>query len=176
MKNDSLEVPSGFEGIVIDAQKFSRRMSLTDDERKKFEKELKDVETDGNKRIADVFGEMIAEMEKSLFGRVHHRRRWHAARSRPRSEVRGRTSFGLPDVQHHAQHAERGYDQEVEKLHKTKWPEIELAIDARDRKLNSMKRGDELRSGVLQMVKVYICTKRVISVGDKMAGRLVTKV
>ncbi|MEZ6136340.1 MAG: hypothetical protein R3C53_15705 [Pirellulaceae bacterium] len=34
-----------------------------------------------------------------------------------------------------------------------------------------MKRGDELRSGVLQMVKVYIATKRTISVGDKMAGR-----
>ena len=31
-------------------------------------------------------------------------------------------------------------------------------------RLNSMKRGDELRSGVLQMVKVYIATKRVISV------------
>jgi len=44
-------------------------------------------------------------------------------------------------------------------------------IDARDRRLNSMKRGDELRSGVLQMVKVYIATKREISVGDKMAGR-----
>ena len=34
-----------------------------------------------------------------------------------------------------------------------------------------MKRGDELRSGVLQMVKVYMAAKRVISVGDKMAGR-----
>ncbi|HUP78053.1 MAG TPA: DNA-directed RNA polymerase subunit beta, partial [Pirellula sp.] len=45
------------------------------------------------------------------------------------------------------------------------------ALDIRDRQLNSMKRGDELRSGVLQMVKVYIATKRVISVGDKMAGR-----
>ena len=44
-------------------------------------------------------------------------------------------------------------------------------MDERDRRLNSMKRGDELRSGVLQMVKVYIATKRVISVGDKMAGR-----
>ena len=48
---------------------------------------------------------------------------------------------------------------------------METAIDDRDRKLNSMKRGDELRSGVLQMVKVYIAAKRVISVGDKMAGR-----
>jgi DNA-directed RNA polymerase subunit beta len=34
-----------------------------------------------------------------------------------------------------------------------------------------MKRGDELPSGVLEMVKVYVATKRQISVGDKMAGR-----
>ena len=34
-----------------------------------------------------------------------------------------------------------------------------------------MKRGDELPSGVLEMVKVYIATKRPLSVGDKMAGR-----
>ena len=60
---------------------------------------------------------------------------------------------------------------EVEKVHKDFWPKVEEALDARDRTLNSMKRGDELRSGVLQMVKVYIATKRVISVGDKMAGR-----
>ena len=55
MKNDSLEVPSGIEGIVIDTQKFSRRMSLSEDERKKFEKELKDVETEGNSAIAQAF-------------------------------------------------------------------------------------------------------------------------
>ena len=34
-----------------------------------------------------------------------------------------------------------------------------------------MKRGDELPSGVLEMVKVYVSTKRQLSVGDKMAGR-----
>ena len=37
VKNDSLEVPSGIEGIVIDTHKFSRRMSLSEDERKKVE-------------------------------------------------------------------------------------------------------------------------------------------
>jgi len=60
---------------------------------------------------------------------------------------------------------------EVERIYKNYWPVVEEAIDARDRRLNSMKRGDELRSGVLQMVKVYIAAKRVVSVGDKMAGR-----
>ena len=44
VKNDSLEVPSGVEGIVINTQRFSRRMSLNEDERKAFEKELKDTE------------------------------------------------------------------------------------------------------------------------------------
>ena len=44
VKNDSLEVPSGVEGIVINTQRFSRRMSLSEDERKAFEKELKDTE------------------------------------------------------------------------------------------------------------------------------------
>ena len=59
VKNDSLEVPSGIEGIVIDTQKFSRRMSLSEDERKLFEKELKEVENAGNTVIdlANVFSD-----------------------------------------------------------------------------------------------------------------------
>ena len=44
-------------------------------------------------------------------------------------------------------------------------------IDQRDRRCNEMKSGDQLKRGVLQMVKVYVATKRAISVGDKMAGR-----
>ncbi|HXA31179.1 MAG TPA: hypothetical protein VNV87_02890, partial [Acidimicrobiales bacterium] len=50
-------------------------------------------------------------------------------------------------------------------------PRIEALKDEKERRINSLKRGDELPSGVLQMVKIYIATKRVISVGDKMAGR-----
>ena len=41
----------------------------------------------------------------------------------------------------------------------------------KERKLAHMKRGDELPSGVLEMVKIYLATKRQLSVGDKMAGR-----
>src|SRR5690606_36573800 len=48
VKNDSLEVPSGIEGIVIHTHRCSRRMSLSDDERKAFEKELKETELKGN--------------------------------------------------------------------------------------------------------------------------------
>ena len=48
---------------------------------------------------------------------------------------------------------------------------VREVIEARDREMNNLKRGDELPSGVLQMVKVYVASKRQLSVGDKMAGR-----
>jgi DNA-directed RNA polymerase subunit beta len=51
------------------------------------------------------------------------------------------------------------------------WPRIEEIQEERDRKVAQKKRGDELSAGVLEMVKVYVATKRRISVGDKMAGR-----
>src|SRR6476659_2805998 len=61
VKNDSLEVPSGIEGIVIDTQKFSRRMSLSEEERKLFDKEVKEAEAEGNIRIAEQFRLMASE-------------------------------------------------------------------------------------------------------------------
>jgi DNA-directed RNA polymerase subunit beta len=51
------------------------------------------------------------------------------------------------------------------------WPRIASIYKERDRRLDHMKRGDELPSGVLEKVVVYLANKRSISVGDKMAGR-----
>ena len=68
VKNDSLEVPSGVEGIVINTQRFSRRMSLNEEERKAFEKELKDTEAVENVRIADEYKQMIKAIEEALGG------------------------------------------------------------------------------------------------------------
>jgi DNA-directed RNA polymerase subunit beta len=170
VKNDSLEVPSGIEGIVIDTQKFSRRMSLSDEERKVFEKDLKDAETEGNKLVADVFKEMISEMEASLGRTLTDEDNTPLAGDQDAKYLAERAQqFRLSSITGKMRSAEK--ISEVSSIYKTRWPDVEAAIDRRDRKLNSMKRGDELRSGVLQMVKVYIATKRVIAVGDKMAGR-----
>ena len=49
------------------------------------------------------------------------------------------------------------------------------AIDQREsqknRQVQRLSRGDELPTGVLEMAKVYLATKRNLKVGDKMAGR-----
>src|SRR5215213_1356255 len=70
VKNDSLEVPSGVEGIVINTQRFSRRMSLTEEERKAFEKELKDTEGAESVKIADEYKQMIKVLEEAIGGPV----------------------------------------------------------------------------------------------------------
>ena len=168
VKNDSLEVPSGIEGIVIHTQKFSRRMSLSEEERKEFENNLKEAEAEGNAKIAQVFGAMIEQIEEVL-----------------KKNLTDEDGTPLVQDQEHRYVAEQAFrfkldsldirspqrKDDVEKIYQNMWPDVEAALDRRDRTLNSMKRGDELRSGVLQMVKIYIAAKRVISVGDKVAGR-----
>src|SRR5947209_13567214 len=44
VKNDSLEVPSGVEGIVIETQRFCRRTSMSEEEKKAMDKEQRDIE------------------------------------------------------------------------------------------------------------------------------------
>ena len=168
VKNDSLDVPSGVEGIVIDTQKFSRRMSLSDEERKAFEKTLKEVEARGNARVAETFIQMLEEIQE-IIGRSPATEDGTplSADQDPKflAEIAPRFDIASLNLR-----SEQKIDA-VNKVYKQHAPLVEEAIDQRDRELNSMKRGDELRSGVLQMVKVYIATKRCISTGDKMAGR-----
>ncbi|MAT71856.1 MAG: DNA-directed RNA polymerase subunit beta [Planctomycetaceae bacterium] len=168
VKNDSLEVPSGIEGIVIDTQKFSRRMSLSEDERKAFERSLKEAEKEGNEAIAAAFTELAAEIEKVLQKKLTDEDGNELIHNQePQFIADQAVSFRVDNLDIRSEDRLKA----VQAAHKQLWPQVEEAIDARDRTLNSMKRGDELRSGVLQMVKVYVATKRVISVGDKMAGR-----
>ncbi len=168
VKNDSLDVPSGIEGIVINAQRFSRRMALSEDERQAFEKALKDVEVEGNAKIAATFGELVRQIEEVVKKPLLDEDGTPLVQDKEHRYIAEQAqSFNLESLDIRGPQRKA----EVEKIYKAQWPNVEAAIDERDRRLNSMKRGDELRSGVLQMVKVYISAKRVISVGDKMAGR-----
>jgi DNA-directed RNA polymerase subunit beta len=169
VKNDSLEVPSGVEGIVINTQRFSRKMSLSEDERKAFDKELKDTEGVESQKVADEYKQMIKALEEIIDGPVvdpstgkPFGREKETVKLAEESERFKLEALDLRSPENLA---------EARKITRQYIPRIEALRDERDRKLNSLKRGDELPSGVLQMVKVYIATKRVISVGDKMAGR-----
>ncbi len=171
VKNDSLEVSSGIEGIVVDTQKFSRRMSLSEEDRKQFEKELKVIEKEGNLQIVQAFGEMVRQFEEVLKRKLtdDDNNPLVSDEQDPKYIAETATGFTVESITRGMRSS--GKIAEVEQIYRQNQTALEDAIDERDRKLNSMKRGDELRSGVLQKVIVYVATKRVISVGDKMAGR-----
>ena len=170
VKNESLEVPSGVEGIVIHTERFSRKMSLTEAERKKFDKDYKELESAGQAKVAEVFRAFLKEFETALGKHLQ--------------DDDGREIRSIDDDKFVAEYAGKflnAFDKldirspqkqaDCRKVIKESWPAVEDVIDDHEHKLNSMKRGDELPSGVLQMVKVYVASKRQISVGDKMAGR-----
>jgi len=170
VKNESLEVPSGVEGIVIHTERFSRRMSLSEYERKQFEATLKKAEQEGNQKIADKFREFLTEFERVL-GRHMTVEDHGEIRSIEDNKV---IAAIAEEFQSHFDKLEIRSPQksaDCEKYIKENWPAVDDVLDERDQVVNSMKRGDELPSGVLQMVKVYVASKRQISVGDKMAGR-----
>jgi DNA-directed RNA polymerase subunit beta len=170
VKNDSLEVPSGVEGVVIQAQKFSRRASMTEEERKELIKEERRIETEYAEKIAGQFREFVTALEEVL------------DKKELKDSTTGKPLASDKDDRAVADQA-RGFRMDhldvrtpeklraANKIHARHWERIQFFIDEQERKLNSLKRGDELPTGVQQMVKVYVATKRVISVGDKMAGR-----
>ena len=165
VKNDSLEVPSGVEGVVIHTQKYSRRMSLSEEERAAFEAELAETENSCDNAIASSFREMIGEMERTLGGPVKGDALNPGLSDKALREQAEEFSLDGLDL--------RSTDklEQIREIYRRFWPKVEAGLFDRERKLNMLKRGDELPSGVLQMVKVYTATKRKISVGDKMAGR-----
>jgi DNA-directed RNA polymerase subunit beta len=174
VKNDSLELPAGEEGTVIGAKRFSRRLNMSDEDRKKLSEEIQAYVAGQNARIIACFKQMCIEIEAVI--------------ESPMIDPNTRQKVGHSDLDEvimeqidiFAEHV-RSRDlkwvkpatQRDEALVITDrfWPRIQEIQEERDRKAAQMKRGDELPSGVLEMVKVYVATKRPISVGDKMAGR-----
>jgi DNA-directed RNA polymerase subunit beta len=126
VKNDSLEVSSGVEGIVIDTQKFSRRMSLTEDERKEFEKELKRIETEGNADISKAFSGMIEEMEKAAGAKLTDSDGTPFAGGQdPKFVAEQAQTFNLSRL---LNRLDAGHHSELRRIYKDFWPAVEFAL------------------------------------------------
>jgi len=167
VKNDSLEVPSGQEGIVIDAKRFSRRMYMSDQQRQAHARAMKDYGKNITKKTTDIFRQMAKAVTEKFDIVV--------------VDPNTRQKMGISNQDEIIEEQIETFDydwikqvdvrKKAQKLIEPYWKHIQELREEKKRKLQQMKRGDELPSGVLEMVKVYIATKRRLSVGDKMAGR-----
>ncbi len=66
VKNESLEVPSGMEGIIINTQVFSRKSYLSDDKRQKILQEINDIETKYDEQISKEFVKMLKAIDEEI--------------------------------------------------------------------------------------------------------------
>ncbi|MCH7545955.1 MAG: DNA-directed RNA polymerase subunit beta [Planctomycetes bacterium] len=168
VKNDSLEVPAGTEGIVIGTKKFSRRMHLSDEQKNKLKQDMTDYESSMNAKAITLFRQMVQQMNRLLgVDMVDPATRQKVGASDIPEVI-------MEQIENFSDKWIKGGKEVKEKANVIRgqfWPRIEAIEKEKDRKLSHMKRGDELPSGVLEMVKVYLASKRQLSVGDKMAGR-----
>ena len=168
VKNDSLEVPAGTEGIVIGAKRFSRRMHLNEEQKKQLKKEMRQYEMDMDARAAHLFRQMVDQINE-LTGTA-----MVDPSTRQKVGASDITEVVLEQINDFTLDWVKGNKEvkaKAEQIYNQFWPRIQAVQKEKARKLAHMKRGDELPSGVLEMVKVYLATKRPLSVGDKMAGR-----
>ena len=168
VKNDSLELPAGEEGVVIGTQRYSRRMHMTDDQKKVLKKDIDKYEKEMDAKAVQIFKDMVVEMNE-VTGQemVDPSTRQKVAKSdNPDVVLEQIENFKVDWVKGSKEGREQGLN-----TYSRFWPRVLAVHKEKARKVEHMKRGDELPSGVLEMVKVYIATKRQLSVGDKMAGR-----
>jgi DNA-directed RNA polymerase subunit beta len=178
VKDTSLRVPPGVEGIVIDAKVFSRRgvekdkrsLAIEEAERSRLEKDMRDE--------LEVIGRSVRDKLKDLLVGI-----------KLKTDLIERGTGGILLK---AGKAIRNED--IQKIDLQAWSgadlkapmdiidKVEAIIDDYSKKFNRIEtlfedkvgrlgQGDELAPGVIKMVKVYIAVKRKLSVGDKMAGR-----
>jgi DNA-directed RNA polymerase subunit beta len=168
VKNDSLEMPAGEEGVVINTQRFSRRMHMTDDQKKNLKRDIDKYEKEMNQKAIGIFKQMIGEVNEVTGQQmVDPGTRQKVGQSENADVILEQVEGFNPDwIKGSKEAKEQGLN-----TYSRFWPRVQAVLKEKNRRMEHMKRGDELPSGVLEMVKVYVATKRQLSVGDKMAGR-----
>ncbi len=171
VKNASLTMPPGTRGVVIDAQKFSRRVNLTDSERQRVLSQIRDAEKDFLRAFKDLTASMFGEVETLLGQEILDDitgKRVVIDDTATFDTLRRIKLLCMSAAEDCTGEEKRKAALAVINDHQVR---IERRESDKNKIVNRLSRGDELPTGVLEMVKVYVATKRALSVGDKMAGR-----
>ncbi len=177
VKDTSLTVPPGVEGIVVDVKIFSRKGLDKDERSKSIESDdaLK-LQRDHHDELRIIEEEKTKKVRKLLLGKVVGRDIMDPETGDVILKKKGKLTAEilkrLPDEAiRHILLSDPDEHKELEDIERRAKEQIEILQTLYDEKVGRLKRGDELPPGVIKLVKVYIAMKRKIQVGDKMAGR-----
>ena len=169
VKDSSLRVPSGTKGTVIDVQVFTRDGLEKDERAQAIEKAQLDAYRKDLKEEYKIFEEAARERIVRLLKGQESNGGGSTKRGEKLSEdmLSGLELVDLLEIQPTDEAIAERLTQ-IQVFLKEKSHEIDEKFAEKKRKLST---GDELTTGVLKVVKVYLAVKRRIQPGDKMAGR-----
>jgi DNA-directed RNA polymerase subunit beta len=176
VKDTSLRVPPGIEGVVIDAKVFSRKGVEKDERAKSIEdREISRLLKDREDEIGIVKESTYRRIEKLLVGKKSQVRLTDRKGNTLLTKGKVITMEVLSSIPQSKWGdiipANEKAEKDIKKYRDTLNEQVDLIKAVFDDRLSRIKRSDELPPGVIKMVKVYIAMKRKVSVGDKMAGR-----
>ncbi len=175
VKDTSLRVPPGVQGIVIDAKVFSRRGIEKDDRTRLIEdEEIAALEKDRDDELKVIEVVVKSQLEELLAGQKAFAslKKGKQVLIANGAKIDGKTLAQIPVV-----HLEGivlkdpQVTQQVHEIIERYRDQCELCRLAFEQQVSRYEKGDDLPPGVIKMVKVYVSMKRKLSVGDKMAGR-----
>ncbi|MBD3367545.1 MAG: DNA-directed RNA polymerase subunit beta [Candidatus Eisenbacteria bacterium] len=176
VRDTSLKAPPGMKGIVIDTKLFSRRAR---DERSKkiVQKEIEKIKSEARTQTK----RLRRERDRRIYNIIEGRKTVSIRDART-DELMVRAGRKVNEEVMRILRFDRldwdtGIVKDAEANRKVKalYEEYRERIDAvepeRDRAIERVKLGEDLPRGVVKLAKVYVATKRKLSVGDKLAGR-----
>ncbi len=176
VRDTSLRVPSGVQGIVINAQVFAREGTEPDDRTKSIlEEQIARIRRDERIEIDSIRHSALSKMLKILEGAATTGKLLSEDGSeellKKGQKLDSAILTAIPFELLGFIPVKDELEQEVTQIMKTAKEKIEAVRYVFKEKTDKLKRGDELAPGVIKMVKVQIAIKRRLQVGDKMAGR-----
>ncbi len=179
VKDASLTVPPGTEGVVMDVKVFSRRdrLSKTDDELVVEASRVKDIHEEFKNKEAEILIQFHEKLGALMLGEpapgpIMHRKTGDVLIK----EGDVITQDMLEMLEHEKAEDLLMAENDTFSAMKEILREFDRAMQAlrseHKTEVEFTRKGDtELDPGVIRQVKVYVATKRKLEVGDKMAGR-----
>ena len=175
VKDTSLRVPPGVQGIVIDAKVFSRRGVERDDRTRWIEdSEIVFLEKERDDKLAVIQDVVHAKLEQLIVGQKCSSllKKGKNVLIQKGGKIDSNMLAKIPVAQLEGIVLED--PQITEKVHdilERYRNQCDICRDTFEQQVGRFEKGDDLPPGVIKLVKVYVAMKRKLSVGDKMAGR-----
>jgi len=175
VKDSSLKVPPGMEGVVIDVKIFSRiEDQVVEKDRGERIGEVRRLEAEEKARISEAMfaemAELLANQEVGLMLKAGTVEEFLPAGTKLSREQLSEINFADVDLKT-LRVANKSVNEKVRAVLDAASAERAKIEEKSEDQIDKILQPDELPPGVIQLVKVYVAEKRKISVGDKMAGR-----